>query len=243
LTNLANHGIAVYAQEAHGHGTSEPTQERNRALVWDFNHLIQDAAGFANEVLQNQPSIPAFIGGQSLGGLISAHVALLEQSKWSGLVLCSAAMNIEWTLALRLQAPLGGLFASLVPRARLVPAVKPEDMSPDPKVVQDYVNDKLNFIGPVRARTGNEILKGFRSLEHRQAQLHLPILAVHGTSDRCTSLPAVKRLLEACQSKDITLKEMPGGYHELIMGPEKEQVIPMVREWILAHAGTTAAKM
>ncbi len=55
--------------------------------------------------------------------------------------------------------------------------------------VQDYVNDKLNFIGPVRARTGNEILKGFRSLEQRQAQLHLPILAVHGTSDRCTSLP------------------------------------------------------
>ncbi|KAL0032199.1 hypothetical protein WJX77_010371 [Trebouxia sp. C0004] len=243
LTNLANHGIAVYAQEAHGHGTSEPTEERNRALVWDFNHLIQDAAGFANEVVQSQPSIPAFIGGQSLGGLISAHVALLDQSRWSGLVLCSAAMNIEWTLALRLQAPLGAFFATLVPRARMVPAVKPEDMSPDPNVVQDYVNDKLNFIGPVRARTGNEILKGFRSLEHRQAQLHLPVLAVHGTSDRCTSLPAVKRLLQACQSKDITLNEMPGGYHELIMGPEKEQVIPMVREWILAHVGTTAAKM
>jgi hypothetical protein len=219
----------------------------------------------------------------------------------------------------------------------------------------------------VRARTGNEILKGFRSLEQRQAQLQLPILAVHGTNDRCTSLPvhplssnvasiccllhqsfvksqlvvltdrlciavvlfqsyspdvilyhsltymtpfhhisicacssncsdtlhglcagatsvsralfmhspfcgvlphgtqqkawitqrqhrregkdfemlvqAVKRLLQACQSKDITLNEMPGGYHELIMGPEKEQVIPMVTEWILAHAGTAAAKM
>lgn len=67
---------------------------------------IQDAAGFANEVLQSQPSIPAFIGGQSLGGLISAHVALLDQSKWSGLVLCSAAMNIEWTLALRWVSPL-----------------------------------------------------------------------------------------------------------------------------------------
>ena len=56
-------------------------------------------------------------------------------------------------------------------------------------------------------------------------------------------LQAVKRLLQACQSKDVTLNELPGGYHELIMGPEKEQVIPMVREWILAHAGTTAAKM
>ncbi len=56
-------------------------------------------------------------------------------------------------------------------------------------------------------------------------------------------MQAVKRLLETCQSKDITLNEMPGGYHELIMGPEKEQVIPMVREWILAHAGSSPAKM
>ncbi len=61
--------------------------------------------------------------------------------------------------------------------------------------------------------------------------------------DADMSVQAVKRLLQACQSKDITLNEMPGGYHELLMGPEKEQVIPMVREWILAHAGTTAAKM
>lgn len=36
----------------------------------------------------------------------------------------------------RLQAPLGGLLGRLVPRARLVPAVSPEDMSPDPKVVR-----------------------------------------------------------------------------------------------------------
>lgn len=152
-------------------------------------------------------------------------------------------MNIEWTLTLRLQAPIGGLLATLVPRKRLVPAVKPEDMSPDPKVVEDYVNDKLNFVGPVRARTANEILKGFRSLDRSQSQLALPILAVHGTSDRCTSLPAVKRLLQVCQSKDQTLKEIPGGYHELLMGPEKEEVIPLVREWILTHSSTNAAKM
>ena len=55
--------------------------------------------------------------------------------------------------------------------------------------VAEYVNDKLNFVGPVRARTGNEILKGFKACDARQAQLKLPILAVHGTHDRCTSLP------------------------------------------------------
>ena len=62
---------------------------------------IQDAFEYTAEVLKSHPTIPAFIGGQSLGGLISASVALRNQSVWSGLVLCSAAIDIEWTLALR----------------------------------------------------------------------------------------------------------------------------------------------
>lgn len=27
-----------------------------------------------------------------------------------------------------------------------------------------------------------------------------------------------------------------GGYHELLLGPEKDEVITLVTEWILAHA-------
>ncbi len=45
----------------------------------------------------------------------------------------------------RLQAPLGGLFAMVIPRARIVPAVKPEDMSPDPKVVRTGPCRALSF--------------------------------------------------------------------------------------------------
>jgi len=36
----------------------------------------------------------------------------------------------------RAQAPLGGLLGRMMPRARIVPAVKPKDMSQDPKVKQ-----------------------------------------------------------------------------------------------------------
>ena len=61
---------------------------------------------------------------------------------------------------------------------------------------------------------------------------------------RLLELQAVKRLIQASQSKDKTLNEVPGGYHELIMGPEKEQVIVMVRDWILARSGNkNTAKM
>lgn len=60
---------------------------------------------------------------------------------------------------------------------------------------------------------------------------------------RLLELQAVKRLIQASQSKDKTLNEVPGGYHELIMGPEKEQVIAMVKDWILARPGRNTAKM
>lgn len=40
-----------------------------------------------------------------------------------------------------------------------MPAVRPEDMSQDKGVVQQYVNDPLNYVDDVKARTGNEILK------------------------------------------------------------------------------------
>ncbi len=52
----------------------------------------------------------------------------------------SPALDVEWTPVLRVQAQMGGLLARLVPHARLVPAVRPEDMSQDPEVVHDYVS-------------------------------------------------------------------------------------------------------
>ena len=68
--------------------------------------------------------------------------------------------------------------------------------------VEDYLNDKLNFPGPVRARTANEIMKGFRALGRRHSELVLPILAVHGTRDHCTSLPVSTLLLLQCNMRN-----------------------------------------
>lgn len=48
-----------------------------------------------------------------------------------------AALDVEWTTILKIQAKVGNWMASLVPKARLVPAVRPEDMSADPEVVSD----------------------------------------------------------------------------------------------------------
>lgn len=74
-------------------------------------------------------------------------------------MLHSAAIGVVWTTLLRAQAAVGSFLASLVPRAQLVPAVNPEDLHPDPKVVEAFKSDSLIFKGALRARSANEVLK------------------------------------------------------------------------------------
>lgn len=123
------------------------------------------------------PDTPCIAAGQSMGGLIATHLVLRDQSAWAGLILCSAAIDVEWNLVLRsdilthcgcfsldstilrswyclasswqlilrkkrtnfqtcrIQAPIGGLLATLLPRAKIVPAVALENLSNSPAVV------------------------------------------------------------------------------------------------------------
>ena len=156
--------------------------------------------------------------GASLGGLIAVNLAIQRQKDFAGgLVLSSAGLDIEWTPLLRCQAVVGNCIAGCCPFSKIVPAVRPQDMSEDPELVKEYINDAELYHGNVKARTGNEILKAFRIAGDPkfQARISVPIYACHGTSDKCTSLPAVKRLIKEAASKDKTLLEIKGGYHEV----------------------------
>lgn len=69
---------------------------------------IDDSEAFARDRRsRHPPGIPCISAGQSMGGLIATHLVLRDQSAWAGLILCSAAIDVEWTFVLR-QALLNG---------------------------------------------------------------------------------------------------------------------------------------
>jgi acylglycerol lipase len=174
--------------------------------------------------------------------LVAAHVALSSPKRFAkgGLVLMSAAMDVEWTPVLHVQAALGGLLSCLVPNVQLVPAVSPKDLSRDPEVVAAFEADPLVAHGNTKGRMAYESLCAFRRLQPRYAEFTLPLLAMHGTCDKITSLPAVRRLVAAAASKDKALVEWPGAFHELMHEPEKQQVLDKLTSWILERAGAPA---
>jgi hypothetical protein len=47
--------------------------------------------------------------------------------------------------------------------------------------------------------------------------------------------------VQACADGEHWLGVVAGGYHELLLGPEKEEVIAIVTSWIVQHAAGAAA--
>lgn len=246
FTVLAEAGIAVFSFDSHGMGKSEPTSDAERSLVKKFDHLVEDSMLYLDlvqaQMKEKGLAVPLFMGGNSLGGLVASYTIIRRPEAFAGLIMQSPAIDVEWTPVLKVQAAVGNILAAVVPKAKLVPAVRPEDMSQDPEVVAAYVKDPLIYQGNVKALSGNEILKGFRALAKHRADFTMPILAVHGTVDRCTSLSATKKHLAAVPSKDVTLVEIEGGYHELLLGPEKERVWKLFIDWMTEHAAKAAAQ-
>ena len=98
------------------------------------------------------------------------------------------AIDVEWTPMLKLSAAVGDVLAKLFPRAKLVPAIRPEDISQDPAVVGPSLQRILLLPVPARAvpqarlaacreADGRPVLQRARapSQGSRQALAHLPI--------------------------------------------------------------------
>lgn len=67
--------------------------------VADFTSFCDHAREDVKSRLGTLP--PMFVGGHSLGGLISCLTCLKDQSRWAGLLILSPAIDVEWTLSLR----------------------------------------------------------------------------------------------------------------------------------------------
>ena len=271
FSKLAEAGIEVRAHDCLGHGSSvSDERERGLVPSYSFlvDDLRASAALAAEErpglplflgghsmggLIATLTALGGEEGGEKKASSTSTPSAATARSptptsqpppplpRLSGLFLSSPALDVEWTPILRAQAPIGGLLSFLFPRARVVPAVDPKHLCRDASVVEAYRKDPLNFVGNVRARTANELLRGFRAVAPLAPKLAVPALVLFGDADKIASLPAAKKFVETAQKgparPDAELVVFPGAFHELFHGPDKDEAVRVVVEWIGKHGG------
>jgi acylglycerol lipase len=209
---LAERGVTVYAHDHIGHGRSGG----RRGWIESFEHFLDDTEQVHRLAMRENPGLPVFLLGHSMGGLIAAAY-VLERLKPDFLILSGPAI-----------VPL------LNPSDRTIDASR---LSKDRDVQKAYMEDPLVLRERVTDELFLRLADGVGLLPGRAAEVSVPTLLIHGGDDALCSAEGARMWLEGASSGDVTVKIYPGGRHEMLNETNKDEVLDDVWAWIRARLG------
>ena len=227
IPHLLDMGVSVYAFDMWGNGRSPGKRGATDVRQTVADHLA--ARRKLAEQLEAR-SLPVFLLGHSVGGLVTATSVLCDQRDLRGVVLVSP-MVADANPVVRTLTRLG---ASLIP-ARNVPGPpgKIELLTAVPEARAQLDRDSLYFrrVTWITAATGASIA---HANWERYSQLRVPLLVVHGDAD-ATDPGGRRRLIETVASMDKTFHLVPDGLHALLDDTRREAVRAFILDWIRAR--------
>ena len=224
---LTGEALAVYAVDLHGRGKSDG----ERFYVEKFQDYVDDVSALVNRAKSREAGLPVYLLGHSAGGVVSCLYALENQSQLAGLICESFAFQVpapDFALAV-----FKGL-SHVAPHAHVL-HLKNEDFSRDPNIVRAMNDDPLIANEAQPTETLAEMVRADERLEKEFPRIKLPVLILHGTSDKAAKPSGSQLFYDTVGSTDKTLKFYEGGYHDLLNDTDKQRVMSDVRVWINAH--------
>ena len=216
---------AVAALDHNGHGYSEGRPGHVHA----FDDYLVDLEKFHRLFASRFSSLPMFLLGHSMGGLITSNYLVRHQHEFVGGILSGAAIKTDLQPG-AVQMALLRLLALLVPRLGML-KLNAQGVSRDAEVVREYIADPLVFHGRMSACMLRELFRGMSSIHAAAASISLPLLILHGGADVMTAPEGSRFLYEHIGSSDKALHIYEGLYHEIFNEPERDAVLAEVLAW------------
>ncbi|KAJ6828651.1 putative monoglyceride lipase [Iris pallida] len=218
-----------YAMDWIGHGGSDGLH----GYVPSLDCVVADTGLFLEKIKLENPGIPCFLFGHSTGGAVVLKAALHPHIKamLEGVVLTSPALRVK--PAHPIVGAVAPLFSLVLPKFQFKGANKRGiPVSRDPAAMLAKYSDPLVYTGPIRVRTGHEILRISSFLIQNLKTVTVPFLVLHGTADRVTDPLASQDLYNVAASsyKDIKLYE--GFLHDLLFEPERDEIGADIIDWM-----------
>jgi alpha-beta hydrolase superfamily lysophospholipase len=233
------HGLAVHAFDHRGHGQSPGL----RVHVASFEEYRRDLRAALSSARAAHPGLPLVLLGHSQGGLVALTHALRDPGGLAGLVLSSPFLGVaDRSRPSPWLAVTGRLVALVRPRTLFPSGADPALLSRDPAVGAAYAAD------PLVSRT---VSAGwFRAAESahveahaRAADLRVPALVLYAGADGLVDPDATARWIAKAPSTHVEAFRYHGLYHEILNGPEGDEVRARMEAWIartLARGGASA---
>ncbi|KAL8139263.1 hypothetical protein V2J09_005284 [Rumex salicifolius] len=230
--------FGVYAMDWIGHGGSDGLH----GYVPSLDHVVADTGAFLEKVKFENPGTPCFLFGHSTGGAVvlkAASYPHIEQMM-EGIILTSPALRVK--PAHPVVGVIAPLFSLVAPRFQFKGANKRGiPVSRDPAQLLAKYSDPLVYTGPIRVRTGHEILRISSHLMRNFKSVTVPFFVLHGTADRVTDPLASRDLYNEAASNIKDIKLYDGFLHDLLFEPEREEIGLDIINWMEKRLSTPFA--
>ncbi|KAG7550333.1 Alpha/Beta hydrolase fold [Arabidopsis thaliana x Arabidopsis arenosa] len=227
---LNSSNLGVYAMDWIGHGGSDGLH----GYVPSLDYVVSDTEAFLEKIRSENPGVPCFLFGHSTGGAVVLKAASSPsiEDMLAGIVLTSPALRVK--PAHPIVGAIAPIFSLVAPRFQFKGANKRGiPVSRDPEALLAKYSDPLVYTGPIRVRTGHEILRITAYLTRNFKYVTVPFFVLHGTEDKVTDPLASQDLYNQAPSVFKDIKLYDGFLHDLLFEPEREEVGRDIIDWMM----------
>ena len=213
-------GIGTYRFDHRGHGRSEG----ERTHYSDFNELLDDTNVVVDMAAAENPELPVFLIGHSMGGFTVALYGAKYPDKGLRGIVTSGALTKDN----------GGLITG-VPKGMDPQTQLPNELGAGvcsvPEVVDWYGKDPYNT---KTFTTGlcYAICDGLDWFAEKAKEFSYPVLMLHGEKDGLVSVKDTYEFFAAAASADKQMKIYGNLFHEIFNEYCRDEVIGDVISWI-----------
>lgn len=225
---LTAHGYGVAGLDLPGHGRSSG----RRGHIRRWAELRQAVLAVLDRVEHEQPQLPRFLVGHSLGGTVVLEAMLRAPGRVQGTVVANPALGASAVAPLRLL--LARLLSPLCPSFSLSTGIPLTLSSRDPAVIRAVEQDPLRHTrGSVRL--ASEYLRTSAWIRGHPQLWSGPLLVLCSGSDRVVNPEPARRFFTALPVADKRWITYPESFHDLFEDLDHARVIADLLAWLDAH--------
>ena len=172
--------------------------------------------------------------GHSMGSLVTLRALIADRKLPVTSVILSSPLlgiKVEVPVVKRMAA---GTLSKLWGSLQMASEVDPKDLSHDPEVVKNYVDDRLVH-KKITPRLFTGMMAAIADTKKRDSDFDYPILMVVPGQDKITDSDAAIAFFDQLKLKDKSLKKYPTFFHESFNEIGKEAAFQDLCAWIAAH--------
>lgn len=225
---MGGHRFSTFALDLRGHGGSEGRQGH----VSRFDVLLQDLDRFRREVQGLVPvSLPVFLVGHSLGGLVALRYLQEYESTMAGAVLTAPWLGTIAAVP-RWQIVAANILNRILPAFPFPHTIDADELTHDPERAANYREDPL-IHGTITPRMFMETASAIDLALRRGDRINGPILFLLAGADRLVDTGRSLAFARSLQASDVTIDVLEGQYHEVLQEQSRAAVMAEIRDWMM----------